>query len=349
MNLPTATKKNKNLIIWAVDPTKKVEDAKNIIKELSIWSKHLNCEVQPVSVFIQSAFSYPLELAFPSSVDFKKEAQRTLNSFMKKANTKDFLTPELIFVTALSNRRMASEVAKYAEKKNANLIFANTHAKSTWNPFRLGGFAETLIATSKVPVLLLNPNAVASEKIPTILYPTDFSAESKNALLKQINPIAKSFKSNLLLYSQVETPNIYPIEFYGAWQGDFSSAESIMKDVESARLKKSRQWLNQLQKENINCSALIQRETKNLASDIITAAKKNKAGLISIAIQNHPSTLGFLSSVARDVLVQAKCPILVFHIPQEHHKETARSVYPNGNSKYITPKEKSPQQGVSHG
>lgn len=39
----------KNKIIWSVDPTQDPAAAKNIIKELKVWAKHLNCDVQPVS------------------------------------------------------------------------------------------------------------------------------------------------------------------------------------------------------------------------------------------------------------------------------------------------------------
>ncbi len=337
----------KNKIIWSVDPTQNPAEAKNIIKELKIWAKHLKCEVQPVSIFSKSTLNFPIEMAFPWKDKLQEVAQRSITRYLKKTQAKGFLPPELVFVPALSNRKMASEMAKYAEKRNAQLIFANTRAKKTWNPFRLGGFAETLVATSRVPVLLLNPSSVPSSKIPSILFPTDFSQDSKNALVK-LEPWAKAFNSKIFLYDQVETPNIYPSDFSGIGQAQTRNMESMIKDVEKSRLKKGAEWSALLEEQNIKSSLLVQRQRKHLAADILEAAKKNKASLIAIASRSGPVTQALLGSVARDILLQAKCPVLIFYRPKASRKHVAQSKQ-KANGKYLAPKDTSTQTEVRHG
>ena len=331
-----SSSKKKNKIIWSVDPTRDPDEAKNIIKELKIWAKHLNCDVQPVSIFSKSTLNFPIEIAFPWKDKLQEVAQKSVIRYLKKTQATGFLPPESVFVPTFSNRKMASEMAKYAEKANALLIFVNTRAKKTWNPFRLGGFAETLVATSRVPVLLLNPASIPTAQIPSILFPTDFSLVSKNALVK-LEPWAKAFNSKILIYDQVETPNIYPSDFNGTGQAQTFNMESLIKDVEKSRLKKGAEWSKLLKKQNIKSSLIVQRQQKYLAADILEAAKKNKASLIAIASRSGPVAQALLGSVARDVLLQAKCPVLIFYRPKASRKHIAQSRQKT-NGKYLAHK-----------
>ena len=173
------------------------------------------------------------------------------------------------------------------------------------------------MATSLVPVLLLNPSAMASSKIPSILLPTDFSLTSKNALLK-LEPWAKAFKSEIFLYNQVPTPNINFAEFNGIGQTEGLNLE--LKEVEKLRLRKGAEWMSLLQSQNIKSSLLVEQQQKYLAADILEAAKKNKVSLIAIANRSGPVTQALLGSVARDILLHAKCPVLIFYGPKTIRK-----------------------------
>lgn len=305
----------RNKIIWSFDPTQDPREAKNLITELKIWAKRLDCDVQPVTIFSQSTFNLPSDISLPWKNRLQDIAHTAVSRYFKKTAAKGFLPPEIVFASALSNRKMALEMAKYAEKNNAQLVFANTRAKKTWNPFRLGGFAETLVASSRVPVLLLNTRATPSSRIPSILFPTDFSKNSKNALA-MLAPWAKAFKAKVMLFDQVEVPNIYPSEFSDIAQTQTLNLESMMKGVERSRLKKGTEWSELLEKQNVKTSLIVQRQRKYLAADILAAATKEKANLIAIASQSSPTTQAILGSVARDIMLQAKCPVLIFYRPK---------------------------------
>lgn len=318
----TVNKTNK--IIWAVDPTQNPDDAKNIIQELKTWSKNLDCDILPVSIFSKSSFNFPSEMDYPWDEKFKDFAHKSINHYLKNIHIKRLLPAELVFVPVMSNRKLATEMAIYAENHKALLIFANTQAKKTWNPFRLGGFAERLIATSKVPVLLLNPKSLPSSKIPLILFPTDFSQGSKLSFEKLV-PWAKAFKSKILLYNQIETPFVYSGGLKGAWGAPELAVIANMKNIETERNKKAKEWSNLLQKENIPCTPLIQRQQKSLSDEIFQVAKKNEAGLIAIASYSDPVDQVILGSIARNILLQAKCPVLIFHQQHINRKQAADS------------------------
>lgn len=325
MNSSTLSRKavsRKNKIIWAVDPFQNPNDAKTIVQELKIWSANLDCDILPVSIFSKSSFNLPSEMDFPLKEKFSNFAHESISRYLKNIRIKNLLPAELLFVSAMSIRKMAEEMAMYAANHNALLIFANTQAKKTWNPFRLGGFVERLIATSKVPVLLLNPKSLPTRKSPSILFPTDFSQGSMFAFEK-LGPWAKAFNSNILLYNQIETPFVYSGNFKGAWGSPELAVISDMKNIEAGRNEKAKEWSSMLQKENITCTTLVQRQHKTLSDDIFQVAKKNKSGLIAIASYSDPVDQFVLGSIARNILLQATCPVLVFH---QHHAASRPAV-----------------------
>ncbi len=318
----SSTERNK--IIWAVDSRQNPKEAKSIIKELRIWAKHLNCDVQPVSVFSKTALNFPTEMEQSWQSRYEDFAQKSLDRYLKKAGARDFLAPGFVFAKTTSKRKMATEMAHFAEENKVLLVFAHTRAKKTWNPFRLGGFVETLVSTSKVPVLLLNPKSLASNRFSNILFATDFSRESKNAFMR-LDPWANALASKILLYNQVETPNIYPLEFYGAAQTETFNTDIIVKDAIAARTKKAAKWAASLRGQNIKCTPLIRKQKKDLATDIIDTAKMNNADLIVMASSSGPLSQAILGSVPRDVLLQAGCPVLVFFRPKAVRKHVDKT------------------------
>ncbi len=299
----------KKVIVWAVDSTQDPTEAANIIQELKVWAKHLDCDVQPVSVYSMASFNFPEEMTFPWRDKLQNAAQKSLSQYLKKTKAKVFLPAKLLFTAAFSNRKMAVELANYAVDQQAQLIVANTRAMKTANPLRFGSFAETLVATSQVPVLLLNPSATPSLKITSILWPTDFSADSKQAFVR-LKPWAKALKSAIIIYNQVQMPNIYFSEVNHA--GQTEALELELAVVEKSRSKKGAEWMTLLDGSNIKGSLLVERQRKYLAADILTSAKKNGVSLIALANRNGPISQAILGSVARDILLNAKCPVLIF-------------------------------------
>lgn len=340
------TRGKKNKIIWSIDLTQNPKDLSHIVKELKIWAKRLNCDIQPVSIVSKSALTFPVKLISPWTERFEGWAQNSIELFLKQANLKEILPPKLIFSNSISRRKLAHEMTKFAKKENASLILASTRTnKKTWNPLRLGGFAETLVATSKVPVLLLNPAATPSTQIPNILFPTDFSRESKNALLSLL-PLAKLFKSKIILYNQVEALNnyFYPADFYGTWEAQGLNTEPQIREVETTRKSAAEAWTHFLKTQKISSSIIIQRQKKYLGNEIIQTAKKNKVSLIALASHSGPLSQTLLGSVARDVILQAQCPVLVFFRPRNQIKEWR----PQVDTRILAPKRKSNQQEVAH-
>lgn len=311
----------KEKIVWAIDPSQNPKDSKNLIKEMKIWAEVFGCQIQPVSVFAKSILTLPSELSLPLRSpwhkNFEEVAQQALTKFLKQVSFKELLPPEIITVPSASSRSMAKALANYAHRNKSLLIFVNTSASKKWRPFTLGSFSETLISISRIPVLAISPKAHISRKLPTILFPTDFSRNSRNALMNLI-PWAKKFKSKIVIYNQIETPTVYAAEFNGSWNS--ANVESMIKQIEKSREMKSQLWIELLKAENIKASSVIQRQRKSLSEDIISVAKANKVSLIAVASSGGVVLHAILGHIAKEVLSLAECPVVIFFRPITHRK-----------------------------
>lgn len=305
-----------NKLIWAIDPTQNPADAKNIVIELKTWAKHLKCEILPVTIISKSIMNLPFDIGLPWRDTFVPSMEKAVDLYLKKTNLKDHLPPELLFIPWISTRKMADALTQFAKKQKALIIFAHTRAKSTRSPVRFGGFTEALITSSHIPVLLLNPNSLPSalptSKDPSILFPTDFTRQSKTFLTK-IQPWAKSLNAKIILYNQLETPYIYPTDYNDNWHYLTVNVVTMMSEIEKSRIHKAKLWAADLLKHHTKCTTLINRQKRDLVTDILQTAKQNKANLIAMVSHSGPIAELVIGSIAHDVLLQAKCPMIISH------------------------------------
>jgi len=311
-------------IIWSLDPSLKLAESKDLLRELRIWARHLNCAVQPVSVFSRSLMNPPLELGISMDEDFEGLAQKSFEAYLKKLGALDLLPAQLLFVAAMSKRQFALELSKYAEKTHALMIFARTQARKSWNPFRLGGFAETLTASARVPILLMNPHARASAKISSILFPTNFDANSLRAL-KCLEPIAKAFRAKVTIYNQLENPHYLQTEIGYFGQTQVLGIDYLLKEAKKIRQKRADMWSKLLQSKNLKSESIIKRARKSLSEDILNEAKRTDSQLIAIAAESGPISQAILGSHVRDLIIKAKCPVLVFYKTKVPRKQNLRT------------------------
>lgn len=339
MKTSSIKKNSKEVVIWAVDPNQDPKDAVNIVKELKTWARMLDCAVQPVFIATKSAFNLPISLGSPLADELKIAAQKKIEKYLGKINATGFLPPEVRFIASTSTRKMADDMAKTALQKKAILVFANSRARKSWNPFGLGSFSAALISVSRTPVLLLNSKAQAAKKISSILFPTDFSRNSRNALAN-VMPWAKLFKSKIILFNQIETPSAYAGEANGYWESE--NFLSLIKGIEKSRMKKANKWSQMIGEQGIACKAIVEKQKKSLSQDVVNVAKRENVSLISIASHSGPIMHAILGNVARDVLLKAHCPVLIFYRPVVHRKLAV------SKSQDVKPEATFPSEGITY-
>jgi nucleotide-binding universal stress UspA family protein len=308
----------KETIIWALDPTQELPNSKQLVQLLQLWSKRLEAPIQPVCIFSRTLFSMPVDLPFPWLDQLPEVANELTIKYLNRLDANEFLPPKLLYISSNSHRQAAITVADYALQNKAQLIVVNSGVDSKWNLFSRFGFTETIITTSRIPVLAINQNTLLTPAIRTVLFPTDFSRESKVAFLN-LQPWLKRHESEIIIYNEVETPNLNYSVFDGAWMN--INIEELISEIETARLKMSKEWKDALKTLKIKGSVAVERQQKGLEADIIAYAQRMHVDLITLV--NHSGELKqtLLGSVAREILTQATCPVLIFHDPILKYKK----------------------------
>jgi universal stress protein A len=153
------------------------------------------------------------------------------------------------------------------------------------------------------------PNIIPSLNLEQILVPTDFSENSKKALLYAVR-IAQRNNSSLLLFHAFQAP-----EFVPEVQKDFSCnfSDGLSKLFEAARQRSEQRLVGlsrEVQRSNIKVKTL-QRLGKSYV-EIVKVAEDENVDLIVMATHGYTGLKHFLlGSTTERVVKIAPCPVLV--------------------------------------
>jgi hypothetical protein len=88
---------------------------------------------------------------------------------------------------------------------NADVIVTRTRGRRGLQKLAMGSVAEEIVRLSPVPVLTVRPGAAQTGRhvLRTILYPTDFSADSMRALVYALS-VAEEFQSRIIAPSRIQ-------------------------------------------------------------------------------------------------------------------------------------------------
>lgn len=275
--------------------------------------------VQPVSVIGPMDVSWPIELKAPFRENIAQVARDSLSpAFAEIENDASMLEPRVLVQPITSLTASVDSLIEVAKKEKAQFIAVGTHGRRGILHLRLGSFAETLIASSQIPVLTINPKARVSEAVKTILVPTDFSSTSRRVfvqMLKWAQRLASSTGTvpKIVLLHRIESPA--PALFYGGGEiaVDGQLMNQMLLDAETARRRQASQWEKLASGEGVPCQTLLVRDSRDLAEMVLATQLELKADLVAMATYRGTIGQGLLGSVARDVLLGATCPVVVIH------------------------------------
>ena len=179
---------------------------------------------------------------------------------------------------------------------NADVIVAGTRGRRGLQKLVMGSVAEEILRLSPIPVLTVRPDAAQSGRhvIRTILYPTDFSAESMRALAYALS-IAQKFHSYMILLHVAPSMHNDP-EVRNRLQSFFSDQLRQMVPAETAS------W----------CQQQLVVEFGEPSEAILRCAGTFKADLIVMGVRGAGSMVRastHFGSTAYRVISQARAPV----------------------------------------
>jgi nucleotide-binding universal stress UspA family protein len=186
---------------------------------------------------------------------------------------------------------------------NADVIVTGTRGRRGLQKLVMGSVAEEILRLSPIPVLTVRPDAAQTGRhvIRTILYPTDFSAESMRALAYALS-IAQEFQSCMILLHVAPSMHHDP-EVRNRLQSFFSDQLRQIVPAETAS------W----------CQQQLVVEFGDPAEAILQCADAYKADLIVMGVRGSGSMVRastHFGSTAYRVISQVRAP--VFSVRQLH-------------------------------
>lgn len=224
--------------------------------------------------------------------------------------------PRVLVARAVTMRSRAAALTDYAARAGADLIALSTHARKGMKRLFLGSFAETLALCATVPLFLVRPGQrLAASRPGRVLFPTDFSAESKEALEAVVASLAGP-KTEIVLFHQFETmARVYlePVLALPMPPGTFQE-ELDLAEKRGVALR------DELVARGVRARFVLGRKSVAPADAILAGARREKAGLIAMASQAGPASAVVFGSVTRQVIREAPCPVWV--MPPRHLKRS---------------------------
>lgn len=220
---------------------------------------------------------------------------------MKKAGIA--IPADYIFVAHHPTPSITTSVKRFldlATERNAELIALFTHNKRGIERLVSGSFAETTIHHSHVDLLLAGPSTKYPSKVKSILYCSDFSAQSKKDLQKVI-ALCQKTGSKLTVFHAAEV--IYK------WSLDEKNPQIL--DYRRATDKMA-QWIEDTcQKARIPFTLSLRSEFTPVSEMVSKAAKKARANLIVVSAKKGPLASLMGGSVTRQILRNGTYPVLI--------------------------------------
>lgn len=208
-------------------------------------------------------------------------------------------------------RPSVKALVTHAKDYKANLILLSTHARSGIERWTLGSYAETLILSSSVPVMVINPQHELPKSMKNILVPTDLSDESEKFVMA-VGAWAKTAGSELTLFYKQPDP-LDPMIQQGVYAvgGGWVSVQSYL----DSELGERRKQLEKLQKNlaDMGVRSHVNLSTANvsLIEAINKSAGETKADVIAVLTKSGPMEAAILGSVARGLVRSSQVPVYI--------------------------------------
>lgn len=209
----------------------------------------------------------------------------------------------------LERGRAAARIAAAADALAADLILIGTRGNTGFKHLLLGSVAEEVVRIAQRPVLTVHPTDVRPiEPVRRLLYPTDFSAASEQALAVANRLLIGSAETKIfLVHTYHLTPSIVPLSgFRGGVVPLFvDNAQHLAEQM-------TKPSADALRSRGFRVEVIVDRGDP--AEVVTELAEEHDADLIVMGTRGHSKIRQMLlGSTAERVVEHAPCPVLTVH------------------------------------
>lgn len=304
-------------IFWAVDPL-----ADNVMLQRSAaWALHALTRERPESEIhpIYMVGDWPETIVPQRLKRSYVEKMRAFAEDSMKRITRGIPIENLKSIQIISGHFDSVEqgvrnLISTAVHQDAKLVVASTRAsRGGGGPFTLpGSFVESLIDISDIPLFTVNPGWRYATGIPSILFPSDFSYESREWYLKTLE-FAKVMNAKVTLFHKISFPLSQP--FDSAVQIFPEIRETLHKKIKDSQAEAKR-WAQIAKQRHVRASVVIDSKMVGSLSEAVMETLKTRPGSVVVA---PPISITYPRSTIRKLMKRSLYPMIL--IPTLLRKE----------------------------
>ncbi len=312
-------------ILWLIDPfeeLKLIRPSAAVVKGLV---QGLKVPFQAVHVLSGGAGGFAPEIQAAWLMQFVVDTEDRLQRVVKHFAIPKRLDPHVISEVYASRSEAVAGFLEYASENDALLIVVQRSARGK----RMGGFAETLLLKSGIPVLVV-PSVPASKawtrpkKLMVALDLSEADQEVASEVFSRALEWAVKMRVALHLFHVLPVP---PTIAYGPGAFDLgaSAAAAVYWSEEAAQARKKQleQFKNQAKKKGVRCTVELETRPIRAADAILRAQKRSGSDWIVMAGKSGRWSTLILGSVTRMVARSAPCPVWIIHLEKKSQQQRA--------------------------
>ena len=209
----------------------------------------------------------------------------------------------------LERGRAATRIAETADALAADMILIGSRGNTRFKQLLLGSVAEEVVRVAQRPVLTVHPGDERPiEPVRRLLFPTDFSAASEQAMAVAIRLLIGSGETKIILVHTYHlTPSIVPL---GGFRGGV--VPLFVDNAEHLAERETRPAANALRDRGFDVDVRVARGDP--AEVVTELAGEEDIDLIVMGTRGHSKIRQLLlGSTAERVVEHAPCPVLTVH------------------------------------
>jgi nucleotide-binding universal stress UspA family protein len=209
----------------------------------------------------------------------------------------------------LERGRPARRIASVANSLAADLILMGTRGNTGFKHLLLGSVAEEVVRIAQRPVLIVHPGDQRPiEPVKRLLFPTDFSAASDQALSVALRLLIGSEETKIfLLHTYQIAPAVVPLGGFGG-----GVAPLFVENAQELAEQATQPSVKALRSRGFDVEVLVERGDP--AEIINERAAEYDVDLIVMGTRGHSKIRQILlGSTAERVVEHAPCPVLTVH------------------------------------
>lgn len=305
-NNVTSTESDGQKWLFAIDPFSDLDIAR-VIAFAKVSAAQAGADLRGVYVLAPESLNWTGEFSGPWMDRYLPFAREKA----KEVGAKNAVEIDVVPCSESGLRPSVRALVNHAKDYKADLILLSTHARSGIERWTLGSYAETLILSSTVPVMVINPQHELPKTVKNILVPTDLSEDSGKFVLS-IGAWAKAAGAELTLFYKQPDP-LDPMIQQGVYAvgGGWVSVQSYL----DSELGERRKQLERLQKDlgdmGVRANVSLNATNVSLIEAINKCASEKKADVVAILTKSGPMEAAILGSVARGLVRSSHVPVYI--------------------------------------